>query len=129
MMRVRHYWELNMKPLKTPLRAVLYQQGGRWYAHCLEFDLLGDGSKPEKALESLKKTIPVHIDACIRHDALNSLFTPAEGRFFRMYAAGKQLAESDVSEFTDNADTIRIESLVARQYEIPVDSDVDLAIV
>lgn len=32
-----------MAKFDIPLRIVLYQEDSRWVAHCLEFNILGDG--------------------------------------------------------------------------------------
>lgn len=120
-----------MKTLKIPLRAVLYKEDGDWYAHCLEFDLIGSGNTINDALASLAETILVQIDACIRHKALESLFRPAEGKYLKMFAAGKNVAhgalEMKLRQQTETKQ-VEIETLDAREYTESAESDADLAL-
>ena len=38
------------RKLRMPLRVVFYREEEVWIAHCLEFDLAGDGATREEAL-------------------------------------------------------------------------------
>ncbi len=49
----------DTKTLRTSLRVVFYKDDGEWVAHCLEFDLCGDGKTKEQALKSLSQAIQV----------------------------------------------------------------------
>jgi len=98
-----------------PIRVVLYQEDGRWIAHCLEFDLLGDGATQEDALQCLKGAIQTQIDAVVDHDSLESLYFPAEGKYFRMYAEGREIALKATVHF-EVKNPVQIERLEAREY-------------
>lgn len=90
-----------MKQLRVPLRVALYRDAdGDWVAHCLEFDLLGDGPTRELALGRLSDAVAIQVEATVAHGNPDNLFAPADGRFFRMFAAG-----DDVS-----AGTVRVEA-------------------
>jgi predicted RNase H-like HicB family nuclease len=78
--------------LRLPLRIVFYKEDGAWVAHCLEFDLLGDGSTQEHALGQLLEAISLQIEATLEHNNPANLFCPADGKFFEMFAAGKNIA-------------------------------------
>jgi predicted RNase H-like HicB family nuclease len=84
-----------MKQLRMPLRAVLYEEDSLWIAHCLELDLIGDGETQERALESLSKAIVIQVEATIKYQNPANLFKPAEGRYFRMFAAGQDVSDKD----------------------------------
>lgn len=104
-----------MTPLKIPLRAVFYREGASWIAHCLEFDLIGDGDTKEQALEQLLEAIILQLEASVRYDNLKNLFTPADGEFFRKYAAGKK---SDIATglLHLSQDSVTIEEMDVRVY-------------
>lgn len=102
-----------MKHLRIPLRVVLYRDGERWLAHCLEFDLLGDGDSTSEAIERLTEAVDCQVQASLRSKNWRNLFKPADGRFFEMFAAGTSVAESGLHlQF----DSITIDSAETREY-------------
>lgn len=105
------YWE--MKLLRIPLRAVFYKEGEEWIAHCLEFDLVGDGATRKEALDSLTAAVATQVDATMQNGNIANLFSPAEGKFFGMFAAGKNIA---VGELKLVARNVTIEGLESREY-------------
>ena len=104
-----------MPKLKVAIRVVLYKEDGRWYAHCLEFNLLGDGDSQKEAMQCLGKAIMIQIDVCIHNDNLDSLFSPADGVYFRMFAAGKNIATGEIE--IDQSNEVEIEQFSAREYD------------
>ena len=76
-----------MRDLHLPIRVILYQEEGRQVAHCLEFDLMGDGDTTAEAIEDLAEAIRIQIAETVASGNWRSLFTPADGKFFQMYAA------------------------------------------
>ena len=114
-----------MTPLRfnIPLRAVFYRASGNWIAHCLEFDLAGHGATKKDALRGLGKAIAVQVEFSIRHGNLDNLFTPAEGKFFRMFAAGKKTAIA-TGELKLHLEPVTINDVEAREYSEP---DAELA--
>lgn len=74
----------------TRLRVVFYQESGRWLAHCLETDLIGDGLTRDEALGQLRLATQVHFqfvadNAKLEGLNLTNLFTPADPRVERLY--------------------------------------------
>lgn len=95
----RHY--------RITLRIVFYKEEGRWIAHCLEFDLLGDGDTKQSAMERLHQAIALQIEQSLKHNNPANLFSPADGEFQRMFAAGTDVTEAELSmpfERVDNFD-------------------------
>jgi hypothetical protein len=78
-----------MLPLQISLRVVCFREGDAWFAHCLEFDLIGDGPTPESAIMQLSEAIRIQMEFSIENDNLNNLFSPADGNLFLRFAAGK----------------------------------------
>lgn len=101
--------------LRIPLRVVFYREGGDWIAHCLEFDLLGDGSTIEKALKCLDDAIVTQIDVSLKHDNVANLFSPADGKFLRMFSAGKDIAALGQIEIKFH--NVVIENTAYRKYQ------------
>ena len=48
--------------LRVPLHVVFYREGEAWIAHCLEFDLAGDGDTKEEALDSLSEAVTLQVE-------------------------------------------------------------------
>lgn len=86
-----------MKTFHIPLRVLFYKEDGDWIAHCLEFDLLGDGATKEDALENLTEAIGLQLEASLEFDNPKNLFCPAPGRFLEMFAAGRHTAVGNLS--------------------------------
>ena len=107
-----------MKDLRIPLRIVLYEEGGRWIAHCLEFDLLGDGVTRRESFQSLEEAIHLQIEETLQHNNFANLFSPADGEVFELFAAGTDCSEPEcrldlqsLSQFP-----VVIESIQVRDY-------------
>jgi hypothetical protein len=113
---------MTKKPVfRVPIRIVFYREGRAWIAHCLEFDLLGDGSTKAKALECLGKAILIQIKATLKHNNRSNLFCPADGRFFEMFAAGQDIAdgliEVGLGALHFESENIKILTVEAREFE------------
>jgi predicted RNase H-like HicB family nuclease len=79
------------------LRVVFYRDDSRWIAHCLEFDLLGDGRTKENALESLAAAIDLQLEESFKHNNPSNLFSPAPSEAWEMFALGKDTAAGNLS--------------------------------
>lgn len=102
---------------RIPLRIVFYKEDGDWIAHCLEFDLCGDGATHEEALKSLARAIDIQVEQSVEHDNLRNLFTPADGEYFQMFAEGQDVAVGQM-EFKPIKSVV-IERTEAREYHGP----------
>lgn len=85
-----------MATLRIPVRVVFYQEDNFWVAHCLEFDLVGHGTTHEQALEMLTGAIDTQVEASQDFENSANLFSPADGKYFRMFAAGSDAAHGEV---------------------------------
>jgi hypothetical protein len=103
-----------MKNLRIPLRIVFYRQENRWLAHCLECDLCGDGDTREQALKCLWDAIGYQLEESLAHDNPANLFNPAEGKFFRMFAAGRDFAIGQLHLKT--VDSVEVGQPEVREY-------------
>lgn len=108
-----------MSALRVPIRVVFYREDGSWIAHCLEFDLLGDGETQEAALQKLEQAIRIQVEATRDYGNPANLFSPAEGKYFRMFAAGDDVATPGTSMEFDQLDQIAIEHVELREFVEP----------
>lgn len=113
-----------MKTVRLPLRVVFYYESDRWVAHCLEFDLLGDGDSQADALTCLSEAIVLQIGDTLKHKNPKNLFTPAEGRYFLMFAKGTNVA---VGELNIHLNGFELDQVETREYEINDEVDSELA--
>jgi hypothetical protein len=79
--------------LSLPLHIVFYRADGDVIAHCLEFNLLGDGKDKEQALDQLAEAIELQVEASIELDDPDNLICPADREIFQRYAAGTPVAD------------------------------------
>lgn len=108
-----------MQALRVPIRIVFYRDDGSWIAHCLEFDLLGDGETREAALEQLAQAIRIQLEATRDYGNPANLFAPAEGKYFRMFAAGEDVVAPGTSMEFEPLDSITIEHVELREFVEP----------
>jgi hypothetical protein len=114
----------TMDPRKTfrvPLRVVFYRESGSWIAHCLEFDLVGDGQTKADALGCLSDAVVLQVEASLAHNNMANLFTPADGKYLEMYAAGHDIS-AGMLEITEIVERLKlsspvIEGVETRQYD------------
>jgi hypothetical protein len=113
---------------RVPLRIVFYREGKAWIAHCLEFDLSGDGNTKAKALQCLGNAILIQVEATLKNNNPANLFSPADGKYFEMFAAGADIAdgliEVGLGDLRFESENIKIETVEAREFE---DLDAELA--
>lgn len=113
-----------MKSLRIPIRVVFYRDDGDWVAHCLELGLIGDGPTRQESLEQLVAAIRLQVEASLEQDNPRNLFSPADGEYFEMFAAGRDVAEGELSVQFEPMDDVRIERVEVREY---ADSEAALA--
>lgn len=79
-------------PKSMPFRVCVYpctDERGVFVAHCLELDVIGDGTSVEAAISELLKVIETQIEICGRTGA--QLLFPAPGRVWQKYMAAKKI--------------------------------------
>jgi len=85
--------------------------------------LCGDGDTTDEALHSLTDAIEIQISESVEHGNIANLFSPADSKFFQMFALGKDFAVGEVRISQIQCDSISIEGVDAREYS---DSEDDL---
>jgi predicted RNase H-like HicB family nuclease len=79
------------RDFRLELRAVFYREDGYWIAHCLEMDVMGHGKTKRVAFERMNYAITEQVGRSILNNNPENIFQPADGRFFEMFAAGKDV--------------------------------------
>jgi len=74
--------------LNIPLSAVVYCEGGVWFAHCLELDIVAEGDKPASAIQDLMELSALQIEVASREGDLSSIFSPAPPEIWKMFWMG-----------------------------------------
>jgi hypothetical protein len=105
-----------MKSFRIPLRVVFYREEGRWVAHCLEFDLCGDGVTRDEALNSLNEGMRIQIDESIKHNNPRNLFSPAPGEVWEKFFAGKDVALAGLPVTSERVEPLTFEHSEYREY-------------
>ncbi len=101
---------------RIPLRIVFYQQDETWVAHCLEFDLMGDGPRREDALTSLNDAIATQLSWSLEQNDIKRLFSPAPEEILEMFATGEDISAGEiaVSMMVPNTPHVQFEGTLLR---------------
>ncbi len=71
---------------KSPeLHVLLTEENDVVVARCLDFRVSSHGKDVKDALNSLAESIKEYILTAIENDAINTIFDPAHGRYWRMF--------------------------------------------
>jgi hypothetical protein len=81
----------NPRELRLDLRAVVYRHGKWWIAHCLETDLIAEGSSPARALKDLIELTATQIETAKDSGNLESIFRPAPPEIWTMFAFSRKV--------------------------------------
>lgn len=103
-----------MRPLRIPIRIVLYREDGEWVAHCLEFNLVGTGTEQTDAVKVLLEAIGTQVNASNRFRNDANLFSPADGKYFEMFAAGTDTGVGEIK--ITPIESVAIEPIETREY-------------
>lgn len=77
---------------------------------------MGDGPTQQEALEQLTEAIRLQVEAALEHQNPANLFAPADAQYFEMFAAGRDIAEGELTFHFEPMDHVTIESVEAREY-------------
>jgi len=84
---------------ETPsLHILLTKENDVFVARCLEFTVSSHGSSEDKALKSLADAIKEYILTASENDAIDTIFDPANGKYWRMY--NELESKQSVNNFT-----------------------------
>lgn len=105
-----------MKKFRIPLRVVFYKEVGSWVAHCLEFDVCGDGFSKEEALQSLNESIKLQVEESLAQNNPRNLFSPAPSDVWEKFFAGKDVAVGALQLLAKPVDHLTFDHFEYREY-------------
>jgi|GEM_PF-1276113 len=104
-------------PIVFPIRIVLYREESVWIAHCLEFDVIGNGNTKKRALADLAKCIAIQVEQSVENRCRENLFHPADGETWRRWAVGKAANKDVANGFLKiHIDDVEIPVAETREY-------------
>lgn len=92
------------------LSAIVYQEDGVWIAHCLELDIVAEGSDVNDAVRTLVSLCDVQIKVALEEGDLQSIFHPAPPEVWQMFSSGKILVEKKSQRRSFEAPVDRFEA-------------------
>ena len=107
------------KVARMPIRVVFYRDRDEksvWVAHCLEFDLLGNGATWDEAMGMLTESIGIQLKNTLKSKNLDNLFSPAPAEFQMMFACGKDVVDADLTVEL-HVDNFEIDEVEFREYD------------
>jgi len=67
------------------LRILLTKENDVIVARCLDFTISSHGKDEKAALEALADSIKEYVLTAVENDAINTIYDPAHGKYWRMY--------------------------------------------
>ncbi len=67
------------------LHVLLTKEDDIIVSRCLDFTVSSHGKDKEEALDSLAAAIKEYVLTAVENDAINSIFDPAHGKYWRLY--------------------------------------------
>lgn len=67
-----------------PLDVLLSQEEGKYYAHCLPFDLLAEGDSKQEAIKRLEEMIFEHVRFFLENNMEPFIFRPAPMKYWEI---------------------------------------------
>ena len=67
------------------LHILLTKENDVVVARCLDFTVSSHGKDDKDALKALADSIKEYVLTAVEHDAINTIFDPAHGKYWRMY--------------------------------------------
>ena len=77
------------KDPKLDLRGVVYREGNAWLAHCLELDIVAEGTSAEAAMNDVLDLCAFQIDTATANNDLESIFRPAPAKYWNLFYSAK----------------------------------------
>jgi hypothetical protein len=63
----------------------VYREGGLWFAHCLELDIVAEGGTPAAAVKNTLELCAYQIETAVANGDLESIFRPAPSKFWSLF--------------------------------------------
>jgi len=96
------------RSLNVTLRGIVYAEDGTWLAHCLEMDIVAEGSDPQRALNDLLELCDFQLRVAAEEADLESAFKPAPPEYWKLFfTAHKRISKKRLRRTSRTAEPIR----------------------
>jgi len=82
----------NTETADTVLNVLVYRDSGRYFAHCLECDLLGDGKTWQTAVKRLIGVIATQVEYLQERGCPGKFYHPAPEQYWRKLRNARPIA-------------------------------------
>ena len=79
------------------LRAVVYQEGSLWLAHCLELDVIAQDSEQDPAVNSLVSLCDLQLRRASKQEA-RQILTPAPVEVWNKWTEGHEIRKFEAAD-------------------------------
>ena len=83
---------------RIDLSGVAYREEGWWLAHCLQLDIIAEGTTPQEAFRSLQSLCDLQLMRALEEGDLASVLRPAPPEIWHMYYMATDAAPQPVKE-------------------------------
>lgn len=92
------------KDIRLSLRFLVYAEGGQWFGHCLDLDIVEAGATPREAVANVLSLCKLQIETALAEGDLDSIFRSAPPEYWRMFSLAQDFTpDEDGAEFIDDA--------------------------
>src|SRR5580704_12791727 len=78
-----------MPKIRLDLRFIIYREEDVWLAHCLELDIVAEGTSASEAMSDALRLCALQIEFAMEHGDIKSVFRAAPPEFWAMYSRSK----------------------------------------
>ncbi len=72
--------------IRLSLKFLIYPEGGFWFGHCLELDIVAEGASPREAAANCIVLCGAQISYAMDNGNIESIFRQAPPPFWRMFS-------------------------------------------
>jgi hypothetical protein len=118
----------EFRGFNVDLHILFYKENDAIFAHCLEFDLIGDGETQEEALDSLAQAMKIQMDESFESGNVKNLIAPAPAEYWRMYFQGEpsEIVVKATFRLEVQHEQLEINEVVGRDY-VPDEDELVMA--
>jgi hypothetical protein len=100
--------------MSITLRGIIYPEDGVWLAHCLEMDIVAEGTTPEKAFQDLVDLCNWQLEVAKKQGDVESAFRPAPPEYWKLFFVAQKKLPVKKSFKTANS----IDGFEARELQL-----------
>jgi len=79
----------DQRHIRLSLEFLMYPEGGFWFGHCLELDIVAEGTSPREAAANCIELCGAQISYAMENGNIESIFRQAPPSFWRMFSVAE----------------------------------------